>query len=213
MMGAEYSEITKNQVFSGQIQGGFSQNYMVHCAFGLLRANRSASCLIVPKIGDKVLLVAVDNELYILSVLTTADNRGVELASDGDLTIRANNGTVAVAAENIDLLASNRQHIVSPQLVVTAGKGQVHCQHASIQGEKLVARWGQAEWLIEKLSTIVNHLHEHYQHVFRRVDGVDKTSSNQSFHNVDKCLSIRAEHANITTRKDMKIDGERIHMG
>src|SRR5687768_2307645 len=63
------------------------------------RALIAVSCLVSPEPGGRVLV----HDGYVLSILERPTDRGVELAVDGDLAVRAE-GTLELRGERVDML-------------------------------------------------------------------------------------------------------------
>ena len=103
--------------------------------------------------------------------------------------------------------------LTSAALNLTAVDANVYTAHLNISGDKLVSRWREVRTVSEALHMVVDTVTQKIKNSFRMVDGVDQQSSLNFMQTVKKTLSIRSHHAVITARKDMKIDGERIHMG
>lgn len=199
---------------SGLIQGGFGQYFMVQTRLGVVRASKAFSCLVVPVSGDRVALQWVDDQLYILAILERSTDTETRLAVPGDLAICSPAGKVQVrAAEGLALSTAAELELVGKSVEMAAVDTRIHSLNLTLQGERLVSHWKEVRTVTEAFHLVADTLTEALKNAFRKVDGLAQENSRNSFKQVDETLSVRSHHAVITSRKDMKIDGERIHMG
>ena len=63
------------------------------------------------------------------------------------------------------------------------------------------------------MNLVTDRLTQRIKNSFKTVEGLDQQTSLNFLQTIGKTLSIRSRDAVITARKDVKIDGERIHMG
>ena len=208
------TKVHSNQSETGILQGGFGRNYMVQTGSGVSRASLAFSCLVVPEAGDKVLLQRVDNQLFILAILERTQQCETRLVAQGDVSLSSTDGSVGIrASQDVSLSSAGRLSVVGKDIDVASLSTLIHSQKLDLKGDRLTSQWREINTIAEAIHLIAGTLTERFKNAFRKVDGTSHQASRNQLQQVDETLSIRSKHAAITSRKDMKIDGERIHMG
>jgi hypothetical protein len=199
---------------SGLIQGGFGKYFMVQTRQGVVRASKAFSCLVQPLAGDRVALQRVDDQLYILAILERDAEVETRLVVAGDLGISSTSGKISIrSAKDLQLSSAETLGVVGKALEITALDTRLHSINLELQGERLSSSWKEVRSVSDALHLVATTLTERFRNAFRKVDGVDQQTSANYLQQVDQTLSVRSHNAVITSRKDIKIDGERIHMG
>src|SRR5690349_3176270 len=82
--------------------------FVVRTGQGDLPAGRAASCLMVPRAGDRVLIGGSRREgWYVLAILTREDGARATLALEGDLELHLRSGRFVVAAqEGVEIVSA-----------------------------------------------------------------------------------------------------------
>ena len=111
------------------------------------------------------------------------------------------------------LTSANKTQIVSSELAVTTVKANIKATELSVSGEKVLSQWREVNSVSEAFNFVADRFVQRVKNSFKSVEGVDQINSKNYVQNVAETASIRSKNAVITARKDMKIDGERIHMG
>jgi len=63
------------------------------------------------------------------------------------------------------------------------------------------------------VTTVASRSVQALESSFRVISGLDQTKSREHIHSVQESSVIRANDVVLTARDDIKIDGNRIHMG
>lgn len=160
-------------------------------AGGLVSAKRAVSCLIEPQTGDIVHVSEIGEDLYILNVLErpTPEQVSYAVTVPGKLQIRADE--VSVSARTIDVVS---------ETLNLAGRFFYSLF-------KVSQRWAGRD---------MQQAHLVSSHALDRVsmtDNADIQRAGTLKQDVDGALSVGSQVAAITSKGDMRINGERIHMG
>jgi hypothetical protein len=158
-------------------------------------AQRAASCLIEPQVGDTVLMAREQACAWIVAVLVTAGLRELKLHGT----------TLSAHAQRIDINAQDL-HTTSAQL--QASHGAVRLAVSELFGQVAAV-----QWLSESISACVNRLFSRSRTVFREVSEIDSTRCTNHDLKVDETLAISAKTGVITGQSLMKIDAAQIHIG
>lgn len=203
------------QASTAIVQGGFGRYFMVKHEQGIVRATRAFSCLVMPEPGDQVAVQQVDGQhWYILAILERSQNADTRLMFQGDVTLSTDNGKLDLrAAEGIHLSSAEEIGVVGKTLDMTAAETRIQSVDLTMTGQRLTSQWKEVRSISEAWHLVVDTLTETAKNAFRKVEGTHHQACRNHLEQVDETLSMRSKHAVITSRKDMKIDGERIHMG
>jgi len=196
------------------VQGGSEHNFMVLSSLGVLRASVAFSCLVVPREGDRVLLSRCNNENHILAIIERPDVSDMAISFPGNVAMQAKSGSISMVAQHkLSLTSAKQTQITSTELAINTMKTNVLSQELLVKGDKVTSEWRQINVIAKVFHFLTDTLTQHIKNSFKVVEGVDQLKSLNYMQTVDKTLSIRSRDAVITARKDIKIDGERIHMG
>ena len=164
---------------------------------GTFRAERAVSCLVEPRVGDRVLVHAAEDTTYILAVLARPEPSTVRLLVEGDAELAAT-GTLKLRA---------------PALDVRAFEGAVFIERLSYWGARAQALLGKVSLSAESVDSVVDRISERVRYAFRKVGELDQLRARRVDYRAEEDMSLRAENAVVLTRKLAKIDGKQIHIG
>lgn len=158
---------------------------------------RAVSCVIAPQAGDRVLITAVDNQLWLLAVLERQSSQAAELSVPGDLHIRSS-GELSLSSE---------------ALRVAASKGDCHISEMSYSGEKLSA-WVSLSRIVGKRAESVWQTVTQISHnLLRTTRNTEQVRAGQLDMKAEDYARLHAKNTVITSTAITKVDSEQIHMG
>jgi len=178
--------------------------YRVKTDKGLLPAMVSASCLLSPEVGDRVILLADSEQLYITSILVKASQAEQVLTVPGQLTVNAkaikfnSEETFEVEAKTVGFSASvaNFKFGVLNQLALKM----------ALVAEKLDVTAQRIRRTAKQEYTLFDQQHE-------RVTDTKNVQAGRWIQRVHKQWIARSERTTITASKEVKLDGKRIDLG
>lgn len=179
-------------------------------------AARAVSCLVDPRLGDRVLVAVGPGEAFVLAVLHREDveAEGVELSAPGDLTLKAPGGSFRVAAaEAIELAANGRVSLTSPTLSVNANEGSVAVRALTFVGDKLHADLDSVKTVARHVDSLLDRFSQRVRRSFRFVEETDTVQAEAIDQTVRETWHLRARHAITHTEKLVKVDAEQIQLG
>jgi hypothetical protein len=196
---------------SADARGGPFQVRLVTGTFGALRAK---SCLVAPEVGDKVLCAVDGDGVYMVAVLAGHQGAATKIAADGDLTLEARGGRVALCGHvGVDVASGGAVGISGAEVHVRARKGTVAVEELGFFGRLVQAEVAKVAVLAEQVDSVVSRLSLRAKRVFRFVEEVDQTRAGTVDVRAQSLLGLRAENAVISARVLAKVDGEQIHIG
>lgn len=196
------------------IQGGFNRDFMVQSTRGVFKAKQAFSCVINPEIGDRVLVNQCDGECYILAIVDRPTNDDMTIAFPGNAKMVAKEGDLElISGESCKITSAYRTDITTASVNINVLESNVVTEQANIRGNKLTNQWLETNMFSKAINVVTDVVTQKIKNSFKTVDGVEQKKSVNFLQNVTKTLSIRSRDSVFTARKDVKIDGERIHMG
>jgi hypothetical protein len=196
-----------NQVPSalvGTIVQGAEQQFRVKTSIGLLPALTASSCLLVPKVGDRVTLVADSDMTYITAILVGTDKSDSQINVDGKLRVKAE--SVTFETEDTFEISSKTVNFNAPLANFKFGVLNQLALKMSFIAEKL-------DMTAKKLHRSAKQEYIVVNQQFERVTETKNTQAGRWIQRVHKQWISRSERTTLTAKKEMKLDGERIDLG
>jgi len=205
--------ISEVRFLSGTINEVAKDNYSV-LAEGLpFEAKRAFDCLAKPEIGDLVLLTVTPQDCFISQILSRTSNLPLQLAIAEDLCITSD-GAIKINGQNgVQIQTSDQLELNSEKLAINNLSTRFRTLSLFFQAKEAESNVGRlkliADWVEQKAETI----RQRFTRSDRVVKEADQQQAGSLVQRVDKTASLRAEHTIIKARKDVQVDGKRIHMG
>ncbi len=211
-------EITREPTTSlqevGVIYGKEEPFFLLQTSKQAFKVKKSFSCIMEPEIGDKVLLTSLEKEQYILAILDRPKPQSVRISFPEETKIETKEGSLTFISEGkVSLIASDAVEMTSPSLTCVHQEGQLYCNQFEASFDTLRAQSKTLTWFSETVESTVNRMMVRMKNCFRWVEGLDQKKTGTLLHIVRKTLCIRARHSFYSNEKDVKFNGERIHMG
>jgi hypothetical protein len=160
---------------------------------------RAASCLLLPALGDTVLVAGPHRDcLYLIAVVTQADASQSHIVTDGDLTIGSRRGSLALQA---------------PVLALQAGKARVDIADMEYRGAEVRVNTLVARFVGRTLETVLDRLSLLTRSSFRLTEEVEQVRAGQIDMQASETLRLHAKNTLVTSKALVKVDAEQIHMG
>lgn len=188
----------------------------VACAGQRTWVKKAFSCAIRPRPDDQVLVVfAEGGEGHVLSILERpGESQACELEFPGDVSLKAANGSVDIhAGSDVCLASARRVQALSPTFAVRSDQAQLNTRSLEVSGEQAKVRFQRGRFQVHYLESVADTAMHCARTVVRKVEGIETFNVGSLIKTVRDTLTIRSRQAVISSRHDMKIDAERIHMG
>jgi hypothetical protein len=169
-------------------------------------ARRAVGCLVAPEPGDEVLVVREEDRAFIVSVLTRLVMSSVELSVPvPGVALRLRAGEVAIEAERG--LRLTAPAVTIGRLVTLFG------ETLGLAATALTALADRFRVTATRHETLADEVSTAARQRTTVVKGADVATVGLSSKTVESASLLRAENAVVYSRKDLRIDGERITMG
>ena len=189
----------------GRVLSETSGSYSIDLSGTTTVAMQAPSCLVKPKAGDYVACISDGNRLFISAILERdAKEAPIEIKFDDPIQL---------SAPDIALMGEK-------QLALTSQRGDLNFSEMALRAMKLEASADEAKTSIKNLTHIGRTIKTTLSEILLRagmalrvIDGTDHQKSSEAYIIAEKFLSMRGEMTSVAAKKDVKIDGSRVHIG
>jgi hypothetical protein len=182
-------------------------------AAGSFTARRAASCLLQPAAGDTVLVAEVADSLWVLAVLVRGDSPAV-LPLPADSTLKVAQGGLKIAVqEELTLAAGKQLSAVAPEISVQAARAGFSLGVLQLAAGLVDAAVDQVKTVATLLDTVAERVRLKAGSTHRQVQDLEHVQAGQLNVAVKTVLNLRGKHAVMSAESEVRLDGERIHLG
>lgn len=182
-------------------------------ASGSFTARRAASCLLQPAAGDMVLAAWVAGSMWILAVLIRGDSPAViPLPADSTLKVAAG-GLKLTVQDELTLAAGRQLSVVAPEVSLQAGRASFGLGALQLAAGLVEATVDQVKTVTEFLDTVAKRVRLKAGSVHRQVEDLEHLQAGQLYYSIKNVLNMRGKHAVVSAESEVRVDGERIHLG
>jgi hypothetical protein len=176
-------------------------------------ARRAASCLLQPAAGDTVLAADVGGSTWILAVLIRGDSPAV-VPLPADSTLKVAQGGLKLAVQDELTLAAGRQvSVLAPEVSVQAARATISLGALQLAAGLVEATVDRVKSVVDLLDTVAQRVRVKAGSMHRQVEDLDHLQAGQLFYSIKNVLNMRGKHAVVSAESEVRVDGERIHLG
>ena len=201
----------------GQVLQVEGERFVVRADDFEVAAERAASCLLLPRCGDEVLLVLDDDGTgFILAVLRqqAAAGREAELAFDRPVKVTVKHGGLSLSAERNLTLGSNREILcAAPRLGLHADHGEATFDRLTFFGRSVTGRIKKLKTIAVNVEQVFSRLTQRLTNAFRYVREHEDVQTGSTRYLVEGTLALHAKNASHVAEEIVSINGERINLG
>lgn len=178
-------------------------------------AQKAAGCLLLPEPGDTILFVSsTDGTCYILSVLAKEQAGQQRIQFSGDTDLICKDGELSLSGQKGVHVASPKQvQLTTSNLKVVAAEGECTISRLTFLSNFFLGRLANIKMVAGKVESICERLQQKITRSYRTVEDMDHLRAGKVDYRAERQLSLRGKYTLMTAKEDVKIDGERIHMG
>lgn len=172
------------------------------------------SCLVQPVPDDLVLCSkAVSGDCYILSILERLSKQTTILAFPSDTGIHTNGELTVSSAKSLSLVAAENLNCMSDTAVHKSNNAVINYDECTANGSAFQAHFKTIKTISCLTTTIVSECIQKMKNYIRHTEKYDQIKAGQMSRKSDGLYSMDSSYTIMVSKKDTKIDGERIHMG
>ncbi len=161
-------------------------------------AQQAFGCPFTPIIDDQVMFVRCANRgVFIINILQ-----------------RKHNQAAAISNKNgIELQSTNHINISANDINMTSNNTQVISQQYSHTSQKLDVKSDTTQFYSRTIESISERLVQKVKDSFKVIERLEQVSANDIIQNIKNAFIQRSRQVDISAKSDVKINGDRIHMG
>lgn len=168
-------------------------------------AQRAASCLLVPEVGDEVACLRAGKRAWVTAVLHRETDTERVLSCTGNTRLQVKEGVLAMDAQQLELNA-NALRARTDRLTWSADSADVVGNEVNL----VVSRLKVVGALLATVFDGVRHFSKSHR---RRTEGMDQVSATHVERRADQLMQIEGDHVLVTGRDLVKARGAQIHFG
>lgn len=198
----------------GLIVGQSEHKFIVRTEFGLVQAERSADCLLIPEIRDRVLLLWIDeNEVYILNVLKRgASSARAVLSFSGDAAIDVS-GALDLNADRITASSRQDMEIEADNIGVSCHTGKADFNELSFKGDSITGKTRIYKLAADFIENRAETAMQHFKRLYRRIDEFEDSLIGRASLRIKQQFSINSKSVSIRSKDRVKVDADKILLG
>ncbi len=206
---------THTPVENARVISVAEKEIVIRLAGATLAARVAFSCLIKPEPGDLVLCTQNENGAnFILGIIERPGEQNICLAFPADATILAENGNLStLSKKSVTLAAGDKLCCFSDQVIHKSREAVVDYDEAVASGTTLQANYKTVRLISQMVNTLAKQVIAKFKNYIRHTEDYDQIKAGQMTRKADGLYSVDSKHTVLVSKKDTKIDGERIHMG
>jgi len=173
------------------------------------------SCLIKPELGDLVLCTKSETGAnFILGIIERPGEQNMTLDFPADATILAENGNLsALSQKSVTLAAADKLNCFSDQVIHKSRDAVVDYDEVVARGTTLQATFSTVRLISQMVNILAKQVIDKFKNYIRHTEDYDQVKAGQMTRKADGLYSVDSKNTVLVSKKDTKIDGERIHMG
>ncbi|MCL9782508.1 DUF3540 domain-containing protein [Vibrio sp. S4M6] len=202
------------QMRTGCIVNELSEGFQIKSEQGLVGARVAASCLLKPNIGDRVLWSGNESEAFILSVLERAEpDTCYQLQVPGDLELHAAGNMLLNSEVNLSLNSTNKTELNSEQVTVDVREAVVNAHQSHFTGLKSFFHIEKLSWVGKQIEQVAERVFQRFDSQTKKITGHEEKQTQSSRHFIEKDYLVQAQNSVHHAKKNLHLDGEKIHLG
>ena len=194
------------QLRAARVVSAAGERFMIQDETGAREAGRAVSCLIRPREGDEVLVVALERRTTILAVLARSG------LGDATISLPDAAASLAISAPRLDLDASARLGLSAPEVAVTGRRFHLVAdvmtqvsRLASVISEALTTVTGRQSTVAQRVELTAQDRHA-------SVAGIDSERIGTHLSQTE-LTTVSATVETHLARDDIRLDAKRVTIG
>jgi hypothetical protein len=202
------------QLVRASVKGVSKQSLMIEMGIGIVNARKAFSCLVAPMVGDNVLVSQTGTDYFVLAVLEREATQDMALNFPANVKMTAADGQIdMIAGSDVNLLSTAKTNLLSAEINMTSGDVNVNAGKLTAHTTDVESHSQSMKLYTQMFSSVARQVTQKTDILVRWVEQVETLNIGNLIQNVRKNYTSHSDQAVITASKDMRIDGERIHMG
>jgi hypothetical protein len=202
------------RLVKASVKGVSKQSLMIELGVGVINARTAFSCLVAPMVGDSVLVSQSNSDYFVLAVLERTAEQDMALNFPASVKMTALEGQIdVIAGKDVNLLSTAKTNLLSAEINMTSSEMNVNAGKLTAHTTDVESHSQTMKLYSQIFSSVSRQVSQKTDILVRWVEQVETLNIGNLIQNVRKNYTSHSDQAVITAKKDMHINGERIHMG
>ena len=190
------------------------ERYGVNTPAGRHWLKPAAGCLLVPEVGDLVLMSLAAGQGYVLTVLERASQAAAALRIDGDVELQVPSGALRVRAQGgVELDAGPALRVRGESATLEAGRAALRIDELDVVGGNSHAIWQNRTDLAQQRLEIAARSETRLGHSVRQVSGHEEVSAGSMRVRTEGDWQLRASRATLSAEHRVAVDAAQVQLG
>lgn len=183
----------------GMVLSKSKQGYLIQLESGsTLLANKAFSCPFLPEYNDYVAIMRSGQKGYfITNILERSSTQPARMETESELQISSQQSV----------------EVLSKSIALSSLEYTLNCQTHTQQSEKLDVSSKQTSFQSESVESNMTRLVQRIKDSFKMIERIEQVNAKDIIQNIKNNFIQRSKQVDITAKSDVKINGDRIHMG
>ncbi len=200
-----HSKASDFVIDTGVVKCITANSTLVETRDGVINSEVAFSCLVSPVCGDTVLISRSKHDCYIISILSRPCAQDMTIRFSGNVNLHAVKGAFEVT--------SKEARLDSPYVAMTSLDTNILAKKINATSDEIKFNFNHGDVFAKSIHTTADRIMQRAKTVVRHVEGIETLNIGHMIQRVRKFFTVQSHHSSITAKKDIHIDGERIHMG
>ena len=131
----------------------------------------------------------------------------------GSLTMPTGNLSLQAPEGDVEIVAGRKVTLKAPDVSLTSERAKMLVGEAELRGIRVTAAVEQVFVVAERLEQVASSVFQRAKRVMRHVEDLEQLTAGRVRTIVEGAYSVKSERASIQAKDEVKIDGERVHLG
>ena len=206
-----YSESISVQ--SGYITGKTECVFHVACGDETYHAITAASCLLSAEVGDKVVIICMDELAWIVNILCKKNTGHNRINLPGSLSIITQDTMELRGKQAVNIVSDTHMQVLSKTIGMDIKNAEIRCDTIGFFSRLVNMHVEIISQVAERVEQVARQLICHLGQRFCTVKNHDEQRSGSYRALVKDDITIESDNYTQRSKRHVTIDGEKIHLG
>lgn len=199
---------------NGRVLSLASDHILTRIAGETVKAQKAFSCFVEPLPEDRVICAGDESgQVYILGIIERKKGRNVTIQYPSHTDMVARDGHLNIRSNQSLSLTSGDLSFFSKKAVHRSREALLSFDETTATGHKFQASFKTVKFISRMIHTMAKQMLGSFQGYIRNTEDNDQVRTGQMIRQSEGLYSMDSHYTIMVSKKDTKIDGERIHMG
>ncbi|NYT86488.1 DUF3540 domain-containing protein [Pollutimonas harenae] len=188
---------------------------VVQCEATEWRVQRAASCLLVPAVGDTVLISGpIPKQTYLIAVIHQSEPSTARLETQGHMVIACPRGNISVQAGHSVTLQGDEDVVLDTAVLhMRVNKAECTVGELDYMGTGARVSVSAVRLIGSACEVVMDRISQLAHQVFRLTEDTEQVRAGRIDYQAEHTVRLHAQHTLLTGTDLVKVDADQIHMG